>query len=577
MASARAGSDMSSIQGSEEHQSTQAATSARGQKRGRDNEIEKVRTHFSSAADRTFPLSATLKYAYGISKRPKTDHLDRHEEKRAHRKECALICVDVDTLAARRRTKRKRGEGDALRPLPKTSMPPLVPEDENEARGFWEEIEEQAMRPPTKRPRRAHLKRGKYKDGEDEASSRAKTVAGGRPSGPMSNSRRGAAGRNITSSSADPVIGTKSRGKGKGKQVETTHQPMPSQEAGANMAKKFGPSGPELTQTRDQEETFMARPSVQLVFPDHIKSILVDDWEYVTKNLQLVHLPCEYTVNRVLDDYYAHEKDQRRPGSAEADILEEFNSGMRDYFDKCLGKILLYRFERDQFYEVRDWWEGSSAAEHENIKGPADVYGAEHLARLFGESPLCSPFVNRNLHKPNPLSQSHSSPSSLPPGPNFFSAANVPPKTSGHARTHRPNQHGPASGPSSARRTRARHAMARPSLGQILYRRLPSSDAGIHRQGSGQLMFSSARPLVGCRRRRLFHPLVPLVHASSRRGFLLLRGEACLFVAEKRASLRGEASGTVRESESVFAGEGAGQQWMTSGYCLGDVRMARGE
>ncbi len=233
----------------------------------------------------------------------------------------------------------------------------------------------------------------------------------------------------------------------------------------------------ELTQRQQQEENFLARPSVRMVFPDHIKSILVDDWENVTKNLQVVRLPCEHTVNGILDDYFAHENQQRRAGSAEADILEEFVQGMRDYFEKCLGKILLYRFERDQFFEVRGWWEGSSDPEHENVKGPADVYGAEHLARLFGESCLLSikPRSFRPFLKPPSISEKEL----------FSNVRNSSPPKSGHARTHRANQHGCPIGSSSPRRTRSHDSMARAPRGHVLRFGLRTSDAGIHRQGPG--------------------------------------------------------------------------------------------
>jgi len=79
------------------------------------------------------------------------------------------------------------------------------------------------------------------------------------------------------------------------------------------------------------------------VIPDHIKAMLVDDWENVTKNLQLVPIPSAHPVNSILDDYLAFEKPKRQDGSAQAGILEEVVDGLREYFDKCLGRILLYR------------------------------------------------------------------------------------------------------------------------------------------------------------------------------------------------------------------------------------------
>jgi len=136
-----------------------------------------------------------------------------------------------------------------------------------------------------------------------------------------------------------------------------------------------------------QEETFHARPHIRIPCPDNLKSLLVDDWENVTKNLQLVPLPSKTPVNTILDNYFEEEKGKRRLGSAEADLLEEVVAGVKEYFDKALGRILLYRFEREQFTEIRSMWEGAVGGQWEG-KGAGDVYGAEHLARLFGTCTL---------------------------------------------------------------------------------------------------------------------------------------------------------------------------------------------
>jgi len=119
--------------------------------------------------------------------------------------------------------------------------------------------------------------------------------------------------------------------------------------------------------------------------PDDLKSILVDDWENVTKNLQLVNLPSQTPVTQIMDEYYDQEKVKRREGSAEYDILEEMIQGVKVYFDQCLGKVLLYRFEREQW---RQLYERMQDPKDDLVgKAPSDVYGAEHLLRLFG---MCS-------------------------------------------------------------------------------------------------------------------------------------------------------------------------------------------
>ena len=74
-----------------------------------------------------------------------------------------------------------------------------------------------------------------------------------------------------------------------------------------------------------------------------LKGLLVDDWENVTKNNQLVPIPHPKPVTKVMDDYLAYEKPRRIEGSAAIDILEETVAGLKEYFDKCLGRVLLYR------------------------------------------------------------------------------------------------------------------------------------------------------------------------------------------------------------------------------------------
>lgn len=142
---------------------------------------------------------------------------------------------------------------------------------------------------------------------------------------------------------------------------------------------KYGKLNPPLS----QEEAFHSRPAVRLPIPDHIKALLVDDWEYVTKNLSLVPLPHPHPVNEILTAYLEEEKLRRRPGSVEYDLLEEVIAGLREYFDQALGRILLYRFEREQWFQVRQKMESGEGKFAD--KKPSDIYGPEHLCRLFGE------------------------------------------------------------------------------------------------------------------------------------------------------------------------------------------------
>ncbi len=80
--------------------------------------------------------------------------------------------------------------------------------------------------------------------------------------------------------------------------------------------------------------------------------------------------------------------------------MQEVVAGVKEYFDKTLGKILLYRFERQQYLEIRLKMDAGQG-EWEN-KAIGDIYGAEHLARLIGMPLLCPDTVPSGLssHKP---------------------------------------------------------------------------------------------------------------------------------------------------------------------------------
>jgi mortality factor 4-like protein 1 len=120
--------------------------------------------------------------------------------------------------------------------------------------------------------------------------------------------------------------------------------------------------------------------------PDALKSILVDDWENITKSYQLVRLPSLYPVNRVLDDYYNQES-PRRNDPASIDLLEEVVAGLKEYFNRSLGRILLYKYERGQYEDLL----GRIDSPTDDLAGRqlADIYGAEHLLRLFGKIIHC--------------------------------------------------------------------------------------------------------------------------------------------------------------------------------------------
>ena len=117
------------------------------------------------------------------------------------------------------------------------------------------------------------------------------------------------------------------------------------------------------------------RPNLDLSIPDILKARLVDDWEWITKDQRLVPLPRKPSVAEILTEYRLTVP-LKRPGSAEADIFDEIMNGLQQYFEKCLGTILLYRFERQQYADIRKKYGDQIRL--------SEVYGAEHLLRLLG-------------------------------------------------------------------------------------------------------------------------------------------------------------------------------------------------
>ncbi|XDG03693.1 hypothetical protein ABKA04_003308 [Annulohypoxylon sp. FPYF3050] len=149
------------------------------------------------------------------------------------------------------------------------------------------------------------------------------------------------------------------------------------------------------------EDNFHTRPSIKLAVPDILKAILVDDWENVTKNNQLVPLPHPHPVSEILAKYAEYETPKRPAGSSHVDILEETLAGLKEYFDKSLGRILLYRFERGQYAEVYKKWH-SDDAEFQG-KSPSDTYGPEHLMRLIVSLPELVAQTNMDQQSVNRL------------------------------------------------------------------------------------------------------------------------------------------------------------------------------
>lgn len=114
-------------------------------------------------------------------------------------------------------------------------------------------------------------------------------------------------------------------------------------------------------------------PEYTLPLCDYLKVHLIEDWERITKNQQIVPLPRVPNVADILAQYQGHKRE-----SIDYQVHEEISNGILRYFDASLGTLLLYRFERQQYLEVFKIYTGTPMSR---------IYGGEHLLRLLVQMP----------------------------------------------------------------------------------------------------------------------------------------------------------------------------------------------
>ena len=499
-----AGSDLSSTRGSEERHASLPAT-GRGQKRGRDNDIEK-------ASD---PLSLDQRRS-SSRKRRKTSKAESPPSP-SPRTRKGKAKADIPRIHAKTMDK-----GEATTPPLETekSAPQHPPPEEKAERkaASLPNSTRKAYAPPeeTSFYKRFSLDDSKLKSSKRPTVSQKSTSKQESDTSPLSSIRSSTPdldpGDAITKNQ-----GLEARQKSRKERAEARHGRDVDEfrPGGARLAlHKDQPTGARITvagipldqtpadlvsfvkkkrqrvKTIDnkikftdkpalqQEETFNLRPAIHINVPDHLKSILVDDWENVTKNLSLVPLPSKPSANEILTSYFDEEKNKRHLGSPEADLLEEVVAGLKEYFEKCVGRILLYRFERQQYLEVYNAVQ-AGMGEYEG-KGMGDIYGAEHLCRLFGKS---LPFFPYNIN----YLYLHTKRASPTPNEKLTKFHSLTP------RTHRPNKHGSAIRQSPPRRTPQADPVARQKLHSLLQSSVRDRQPGLHREGPRCLTSSEVR------------------------------------------------------------------------------------
>ena len=108
---------------------------------------------------------------------------------------------------------------------------------------------------------------------------------------------------------------------------------------------------------------------IVIYLPPSLKTVLVDDFDYIDRQRKLVNIPARYSVDDLIRDYVSYNKENT--GARE---VEEVCRGLRDYFNCTLGNQLLYKFERVQYADILKASPGELLSR---------LYGPVHLLRLL--------------------------------------------------------------------------------------------------------------------------------------------------------------------------------------------------
>lgn len=192
--------------------------------------------------------------------------------------------------------------------------------------------------------------------------------------------------KKTASGSSGPGVGSKrgrhdaGRGAGAGKKGITANgtagNASASSSAADDISGRQGNSGSALGLMGAQASA----PRIILHIPVKLKSLLVDDWEFVTKDKKICQLPSPtMTVDQTLDTY-EEAMSQKLESPASQSQLSEYCAGLRLYFERSLPILLLYRLERLQYDEV---------LKKQKFKDMSfcHIYGPIHLLRLLSVLP----------------------------------------------------------------------------------------------------------------------------------------------------------------------------------------------
>uniref|UniRef100_D8PXC1 Chromatin modification-related protein EAF3 n=1 Tax=Schizophyllum commune (strain H4-8 / FGSC 9210) TaxID=578458 RepID=D8PXC1_SCHCM len=130
---------------------------------------------------------------------------------------------------------------------------------------------------------------------------------------------------------------------------------------------------------------------MKLDMPASLRKILVDDWENVQKKQLIIKMPCTPNVDEILHEFQTYlETEPLDESLCDPKVYASIITGgikVEVYFEKAIGRNLLYPPERAQYSGWRTQFKTGQHVTPETTKDMSEAYGAMHLLRLMANFP----------------------------------------------------------------------------------------------------------------------------------------------------------------------------------------------
>eukprot|EP00457_Paulinella_chromatophora_P012671 gb/GEZN01012899.1/.p1 GENE.gb/GEZN01012899.1/~~gb/GEZN01012899.1/.p1 ORF type:complete len:295 (-),score=59.90 gb/GEZN01012899.1/:141-1025(-) len=153
-----------------------------------------------------------------------------------------------------------------------------------------------------------------------------------------------------------------------------TEQPKPEKGASKSGVGSKRSRASANEETEESPVTKLEYKELTVKITGKLRHTLVKDWENITKFKKLVKLERKPNIAEIVTLFL----DSKKRANSVQLLTAEVTTGIKVLFQNAIGRVLLYKFERPQFHDL--------SVEKKSVNY-CEIYGAEHLLRLFVKIP----------------------------------------------------------------------------------------------------------------------------------------------------------------------------------------------